>query len=62
MLEDFMKANPDPEAVRKAFSESLPLGRAGEVTDIANGILYLDSDESSWVTGAALSVDGGAIL
>ena len=36
-----------------------PLGRLGLPEDIANGILYLASDESSWVTGIELVIDGG---
>ena len=36
-----------------------PLGRVGEVDDIASAALYLASNESSWVTGQTLTVDGG---
>ncbi|MFN8523185.1 MAG: SDR family NAD(P)-dependent oxidoreductase [Chloroflexota bacterium] len=41
------------------FSETLPVGRVGVPEDIARAILYLASDESSFVTGAALDVNGG---
>jgi NAD(P)-dependent dehydrogenase (short-subunit alcohol dehydrogenase family) len=37
----------------------VPLGRLGTVEDIAYGVLYLASDESSFVTGAELVIDGG---
>jgi NAD(P)-dependent dehydrogenase (short-subunit alcohol dehydrogenase family) len=36
-----------------------PVGRAGKPEDVANAVLYLASDESSWVTGSSLMVDGG---
>jgi NAD(P)-dependent dehydrogenase (short-subunit alcohol dehydrogenase family) len=36
-----------------------PIGRLGEVDDVANAIRYLASDDSSFVTGAELVVDGG---
>ncbi|PWT92373.1 MAG: short-chain dehydrogenase, partial [Acidobacteria bacterium] len=38
-----------------------PLGRIGTVEDIAEAVLYLASDESSFVTGTALVVDGGGV-
>jgi NAD(P)-dependent dehydrogenase (short-subunit alcohol dehydrogenase family) len=39
-----------------------PLGRYGRPTDIANGIIYLLSDASIWVTGLELVIDGGRML
>jgi NAD(P)-dependent dehydrogenase (short-subunit alcohol dehydrogenase family) len=38
----------------------IPLGRIGKVEDVAYGALYLASDESSYVTGSELVIDGGA--
>jgi 3(or 17)beta-hydroxysteroid dehydrogenase len=37
----------------------IPLGRYGESADVAYGVLYLASDESSFVTGSELVIDGG---
>jgi len=48
-------ATNDDEAVRRKF----PLGRLGEPGDIASAALYLASDDSNWVTGTVLTVDGG---
>lgn len=48
-----------PGGVRKVFESQHPIGRFGEPIDIANAALYLASDESPWVTGSALVVDGG---
>jgi NAD(P)-dependent dehydrogenase (short-subunit alcohol dehydrogenase family) len=36
-----------------------PLGRLGEPEDIAMAVLFLASDESRWITGISLAVDGG---
>jgi NAD(P)-dependent dehydrogenase (short-subunit alcohol dehydrogenase family) len=46
---------------KKAIGDSLPLKRLGTARDIANAALFLASDESAWVTGAELIVDGGFI-
>ena len=44
----------------RALSESkIPLGRIGSTEDVALGVLFLASDESSFVTGAELVIDGG---
>jgi NAD(P)-dependent dehydrogenase (short-subunit alcohol dehydrogenase family) len=50
---------PDPEAARRERTAVHPLGRLGRPEDIAGLAVYLASDESSWVTGAAMPVDGG---
>ena len=50
---------PDPAAVRRERTAAHPIGRLGRPEDIAGLAVYLASDESSWVTGAVLPVDGG---
>jgi NAD(P)-dependent dehydrogenase (short-subunit alcohol dehydrogenase family) len=47
------------DAIRKEFESGIPLGRIGKPRDIANVALFLASDESSFMTGAELVVDGG---
>ncbi len=47
------------EAYNKLMSEKHPIGHAGEPIDVSYGCLYLASDESKFVTGAALYIDGG---
>ena len=49
-----------PEEVRKQTIPHIPLGKWGVPDDIANGYLYLASDEASFVSGICLTIDGGA--
>lgn len=51
-------AYADPEIARKLQAE-IPLGRIGEADEIADAILFLASDESRYMTGAELVIDGG---
>ena len=47
------------DSLRQEWSKEYPIGRFGKPDDIANACLYLASDESSFVTGAVIPVDGG---
>jgi NAD(P)-dependent dehydrogenase (short-subunit alcohol dehydrogenase family) len=49
----------DPELMRAGMAQGQPIPRAGEPIDIANAALWLASDESSFVTGQSIVVDGG---
>ncbi len=45
----------------KGFNNFHPIGRNGTAKDIANSILHLLSDDSSWITGSILDIDGGVM-
>lgn len=50
-----------PDKVKEKLYERVPLGRMGSAQEVANAYLWLASEESSYVTGHVLSVDGGAV-
>jgi meso-butanediol dehydrogenase/(S,S)-butanediol dehydrogenase/diacetyl reductase len=50
---------PNPAEARRQRVSLIPMGRAGTPQEIAHLAAYLASDESAWVTGAALPIDGG---
>jgi NAD(P)-dependent dehydrogenase (short-subunit alcohol dehydrogenase family) len=47
------------QALRKARIATIPLGRIGSPRDVAEMAVFLASEESSWLTGAAIPLDGG---
>ncbi len=57
ILTEMTKSEP-PEMIAENI-EMTPLGRGGESDEIGPGVLYLASDEASFVTGAVLPIDGG---
>lgn len=59
MVENFAKATGAETAAREALAALHPLGHIGEADDIAWGIVYLASEESKFVTGSELVIDGG---
>jgi len=56
--EVFEEAEADPESWEKTL-EKYPMGRIASPDEVAKGALYLATDESSFVTGTALTIDGG---
>lgn len=50
-----------PEKIVASLRDHTPLGRMGQPEDVANAYLWLASDAASFITGAVLSVDGGAV-
>jgi 3(or 17)beta-hydroxysteroid dehydrogenase len=58
VLEGIARAR-DPERIRAGLMRAAPMGRMGKPEEVANMILFLASDESSFTTGAEFIVDGG---
>jgi 3(or 17)beta-hydroxysteroid dehydrogenase len=59
MVENYLKSQGDVAAGRKLLDSLHPIGHVGEPDDIAYGVLYLASEESKFVTGTELVIDGG---
>jgi len=59
MLLDYLADQDDPAAARAQVDAMHPLGGIGRASDIAGGFVYLASDEAAWITGTALTIDGG---
>lgn len=54
-----IKEYPDPDAAYREMTASQPVGRMGRPEEIAAAVLYLSSDEATFITGSALVIDGG---
>ena len=54
-----LKEYSDPEAAYREMTASQPVGRMGRPDEIAAAVVYLVSDEATFITGSALIIDGG---
>jgi 2-keto-3-deoxy-L-fuconate dehydrogenase len=54
-----LKEYPDPDAAYREMTATQPVGRMGRPDEIASAVLYLASDEATFITGSALIIDGG---
>jgi NAD(P)-dependent dehydrogenase (short-subunit alcohol dehydrogenase family) len=59
LTELYLDQSSSPDELRRAFDAASPLGRLGTAREVADCVLFLASDEASFVTGTALLVDGG---
>jgi NAD(P)-dependent dehydrogenase (short-subunit alcohol dehydrogenase family) len=59
MVENYLRELGNVEEGRRQLDAAHPIGHVGEPADIAYGVLYLASDESKFVTGSELVIDGG---
>ncbi|MGC8792148.1 MAG: SDR family NAD(P)-dependent oxidoreductase [Bryobacteraceae bacterium] len=62
MLRASFEQHPDPELARELNRRRHPLGRLGTPEDVAHLVLFLASEEASWITGSTYVIDGGALL
>ena len=61
LLETFLDGAPDPSAIRQELVDNYLVKRLGKPEDIAKLVCFLASDAASWITGAVISIDGGAL-
>jgi NAD(P)-dependent dehydrogenase (short-subunit alcohol dehydrogenase family) len=59
LVEQYLASQGDVAEGRRLLDALHPLGHVGEPDDVANGVLYLASDEAKFVTGSELVIDGG---
>ncbi|MFN2328391.1 MAG: SDR family oxidoreductase [Chromatocurvus sp.] len=61
LLEQYLKSSSDPEALERIYAGMQPLNRIATVEEVANVVLFLASDDASFITGHQMYVDGGVL-
>ncbi len=59
MVQNMIDTAPDPVKAKGTLERQLPIGRLGKPEEVAHMVLYLASDESAFVTGSEMVIDGG---
>ena len=62
MFHSYCRSQPDPDASLADVLAAIPMGELGREEDVAAAAVFFASDESRWVTGATLPVDGGTLV
>jgi 2-hydroxycyclohexanecarboxyl-CoA dehydrogenase len=61
MNKELLKIAPDPERLKRSWDQLTPMGRWGTPGDVSSSVSFFLSDDSSFITGVVLAVDGGAM-
>ena len=61
LIQAIFRESPNPREMEEAMVKRYPLKRMGSTEEIAKGALFIASDDSSFMTGAAIAVDGGIL-
>jgi NAD(P)-dependent dehydrogenase (short-subunit alcohol dehydrogenase family) len=56
---DMVSRAPDPEAIKRMVADRTPMGRLGTEADVIETIMFLTSEESSYISGTTIPLDGG---
>jgi 2-hydroxycyclohexanecarboxyl-CoA dehydrogenase len=62
LLDGMVEGARDPAKLKEAFRSAIPLGRLGQPEDLAGAIVFLGSDDASFITGQVISVSGGLTM
>lgn len=61
LLQQYLQSSPDPAALERIYAGMQPLNRIATVDEVAKAILFLASDDASFITGHQMYVDGGVL-